>query len=309
MSTDLLPYRVHVPDADLADLRERLRRTRWPEAATVPGWTQGVPRDHLQDLCRYWADGYDWRIVEARLNAVPQYRTTLDGLDIHVLHARSPHTGALPLIVTHGWPGSVLEYLDMIRPLTDPPAYGGTVEDAFDVVIPSLPGYGFSGKPTTSGWNVERIAGAWAQLMTRLGYDRYGAAGSDWGTSITSALAAQDAEHVAGIHLIPPLAGPDPDTPDLTDAERAAPPAPRCSPRRCRSPPGDGRPATTPTSDTGPSTTEAATSPPWRCPTSSSTTCAPSSAGFGDPTNPSSRPLPEPQQHPTLTLLAPRDSV
>ncbi len=124
--------------------------------------------------------------------------------------------------MTHGWPGSVLEYLDMIPPLTDPPAYGGTVEDAFDVVIPSLPGYGFSGKPTTSGWNVERIAGAWAQLMTRLGYDRYGAAGSDWGTSITSALAAQDAEHVAGIHLIPPLAGPDPDTPDLTDAERAA---------------------------------------------------------------------------------------
>lgn len=222
MPTDLSPYRVHVPDADLIDLRERLRRTRWPETATTPGWAQGVQLTWLQELCGYWAEEYSWRDVEARLNAVPQYLTRLDGLDVHVLHARSPHPGAMPLILSHGWPGSVLEYLELVPALTDPPAHGGVAEDAFDVVIPSLPGYGFSAKPATAGWGVERIAAAWAELMARLGYRRYGAAGSDWGTSISSLLGAQDGAHVVGIHLVPPLAGPDPGVSDRTDAERAA---------------------------------------------------------------------------------------
>jgi epoxide hydrolase len=223
VSRDLVHYRPHVPDAALLDLVERLRRTRWPERATAPGWSQGVPLDYLQDLCGYWADEYDWRAVEARLEAVPQYLAALDGLGIHVLHARSPHPDAMPLILTHGWPGSILEFLDLIGPLTDPPAHGGAPEDAFDIVIPSLPGYGFSEKPSTSGWGVERIARAWAQLMAHLGYKRYGAAGSDWGTSISALLGAQDGDHVAGIHLVPPLAGPDPSEPgDLTETERAA---------------------------------------------------------------------------------------
>jgi pimeloyl-ACP methyl ester carboxylesterase len=216
-SLDLRPYRVRVPEPDLADLRARLARTRWPEAAPAPGWAQGIPLDEVRELCRYWAEEYDWRAAEARLNAIPQYQVTVDGLRIHVLHARSPHPGALPLVLTHGWPGSVLELAGLAGPLTARPG------DAFDVVIPSLPGYGFSAKPAAPGWGVERIAAAWAQLMAGLGYSRYGAAGSDWGTSISSALGALDAEHVAGVHLIPPLAGPDPAAPgDLTDAEREA---------------------------------------------------------------------------------------
>jgi len=215
----LQPFHVRVPDADLTDLRGRLAGTRWPEPAPVLGWTQGVPLDVVRDLCRYWAEDYRWRAAEARLNAVPQYLARLGGLDVHVLHARSPHPGALPLVLTHGWPGSVLELVDLVGPLTDPkdPA------DAFDVVIPSLPGYGFSAKPTTPGWGVERIAAAWAELMAGLGYSRYGAAGSDWGTSVSSSLAVADPEHVAGIHLIPPLAGPDPEADGgLTAAEREA---------------------------------------------------------------------------------------
>ncbi|SHN06052.1 epoxide hydrolase family protein [Cryptosporangium aurantiacum] len=203
---------IHVPDAELEDLRQRIRATRWPEPSPAPGWTQGFPLDQLRELCDYWADEYDWRATESRLNAVPQFRTTVKGLEIHFLHARSPHEHAFPLILTHGWPGSVLEYLDLIGPLTD---------HGFDVVLPSLPGYGFSGKPTEPGWGVERTAEAWAQLMRELGYDRYGAAGSDWGTSVSSALGVLDPEHVAGIHLVPPLAGPDPDQ-QLTDAERVA---------------------------------------------------------------------------------------
>jgi pimeloyl-ACP methyl ester carboxylesterase len=210
-------FRVCVPESDLLDLRARLAHTRWPEAAPAPGWTQGVPLDVMRDLCRYWASDYRWRDAEARLNAYPQYLVDLDGVRIHVLHARSARPGALPLVLTHGWPGSVLELVDLVGPLTDPG------EDAFDVVIPSLPGYGFSSRPTQRGWGVERIAAAWARLMADLGYDRYGAAGSDWGTSVSSALGAMDAEHVVGIHLVPPLAGPHPATADaLTDAEREA---------------------------------------------------------------------------------------
>ncbi|GAA5110432.1 epoxide hydrolase family protein [Pseudonocardia adelaidensis] len=210
------PFRIDVSDAELKDLRDRLRRTRWPEPGTAEGWTQGVPLAHLQELCAYWADGYDWRATEARLNALPQFRTEIDGLGIHFLHVRSSDPDALPLVLTHGWPGSVVEFLDAIALLTEP-------LDAFHVVVPSLPGYGWSDRPARSGWNLERIAAAWTQLMARLGYERYGAAGSDWGTSVTAWIGKLDPAHVAGIHLVPPLGAPDPATlDDLTPGERAA---------------------------------------------------------------------------------------
>jgi pimeloyl-ACP methyl ester carboxylesterase len=212
-----------VPDADLADLQDRLRRTRWPDQETVDDWSQGAPLAWVQDLCQYWASGYDWRAREARLNSFPQFRTTIDGLDLHFLHVRSPHDGALPLILTSGWPGSVTEFSHVIGPLTDPAADGGDPADACHVVCPSLPGYGFSGKPAGTGWNVQRIAAAWARLMARLGYRRYGAQGSDWGTSVTTSLGQQDAAHLAGIHVMPPIAPPDPATlDDLTEAERVS---------------------------------------------------------------------------------------
>ena len=218
-----MPFAIAVPEAELADLRERLQRTRWPEAETVDDWSQGVPLAYLRELCAYWADGYDWRATERRLNAFPQFRTEIDGLGIHFLQVRSPHPDALPLVITHGWPGSIVEFLNVIGPLTDPTAHGGEAADAFHVVCPSLPGYGFSDKPAGPGWDVERIAAAWAVLMARLGYERYGAQGSDWGTSISASIGQQDAEHVVGIHLTPPLAPPDPDTlDDLTDRERGA---------------------------------------------------------------------------------------
>jgi epoxide hydrolase len=223
MGQEILPFRIEVPDAELADLRWRLRQTRWPEREPVADWSQGVPLAYLRGLCDYWADSYDWRATEARLNALPQFRTEIDGLRVVFAHARSPRPDALPLILTHGWPGSVVEFLKVIGPLADPAAYGGNDGDAFHVVCPSLPGYGFSGKPERTGWGVERIARAWAVLMERLGYSRYGAAGSDWGTSVSTLLGQHDRTHVAGVHLIPPLAGPDPATlDDLTDAERAA---------------------------------------------------------------------------------------
>jgi pimeloyl-ACP methyl ester carboxylesterase len=216
-------FRIAVPAHALDDLRTRLRATRWPERETVEDWSQGVPLGYLQGLCAYWADGYDWRATEARLNGLPQYRTELDGVGIHFLHVRSPHPDALPLVITHGWPGSIVELLDVIGPLTDPPAHGGDAADAFHVVCPSLPGYGFSDKPAHPGWGVERIARAWTELMARLGYERYGAQGSDWGTSVSTLVGQQDPAHVVGIHLTPPLAPPDPATfDDLTGAERAA---------------------------------------------------------------------------------------
>jgi pimeloyl-ACP methyl ester carboxylesterase len=217
------PFRIDVPEAELRDLRERLERTRWPEAETVGDWSQGVPLAYLRDLCAHWARAYDWRATEARLNALPQFRTELDGLGIHLIHVRSPEPDALPLVLSHGWPGSVIEYLDVLGPLTDPAAHGGDRADAFHVVLPSLPGYGFSDKPSAAGWNVIRIARAWAALMERLGYDRYGAAGGDWGTSISACLGQEDPQHVAGVHLVPPLAPPDPATfDDLTEREQAA---------------------------------------------------------------------------------------
>jgi epoxide hydrolase len=216
-------FRIEVAETELKDLRARLRGARWPERETVEDWSQGVPLDYLRELCRYWADAYDWRATEARLNALPQFRATIDGLGIHFLHVRSPHAGALPLVITHGWPGSIVEFLDAIGPLTDPPAHGGDASDAFHVVCPSLPGYGFSDKPAQPGWGIERIAAAWTALMSQLGYERYGAQGSDWGTSISATIAKLDPAHVAGIHLTPPLAPPDPETlDDPTERERAA---------------------------------------------------------------------------------------
>jgi epoxide hydrolase len=211
-------FRVDVPEAQLDDLRDRLARTRWPEPSTVDGWTQGVPLDYAQELCAYWADGYDWRRCEAELNALPQFVTGLDGggddsLDIHFLHVRSPSPQAVPLLLTHGWPGSVVEFLDVVGPLSE----------TFHVVAPSLPGYGFSAKPAVSGWGVERIATAWAQLMDRLGYDRWVAAGGDWGSIITSALGSAAPDGLAGIHLTMPTAPRPPagSVPTLTAAEEA----------------------------------------------------------------------------------------
>ncbi|MFI5587612.1 epoxide hydrolase family protein [Amycolatopsis sp. NPDC051758] len=209
----ITPFRIEVPDADLDDLRARLRGTRWPEAEPVADWSQGTPLAYLRPLCEYWAAGYDWRATEARFNRFPQYRTEIDGLGIHFLHVRSSSRDALPLLLTHGWPGSFLEFGKVIEPLSE----------EFHLVIPSLPGYGFSDKPASAGWGIERIAAAWASLMARLGYARYGAQGGDWGTSITTSLAQQDAAHLAGIHLNPPIAAPDPATfDDLTASERAS---------------------------------------------------------------------------------------
>jgi pimeloyl-ACP methyl ester carboxylesterase len=217
------PFPLAVPDRDLDDLRERVRRARWPEPATVDDWSQGVPLDYLQDLCAHWADGYDWRATEARLNRWAPQKVAAGGIGIHLLHARSPEPAALPLVLTHGWPGSVVEFLDVLGPLSDPAAHGGDPADAFHVVCPSLPGYGFSDKPARPGWGVERTADAWASIMAGFGYDRYGAAGSDWGTTISTLLAQRDRAHVAGILVVPPLAAPDPATlDDLTPAERRA---------------------------------------------------------------------------------------
>jgi pimeloyl-ACP methyl ester carboxylesterase len=202
MTAELVPFRIDVPDCELADLRTRLAATRWPDAETVDDWSQGMPLSYAKELSEHWAHRYDWRATEARLNEVPQFVTEVDGVDLHFLHARSPHPGAKPLLLTHGWPGSVAEFLDVIGPLTDPP----DPADAFHVVAPSLPGYGFSGKPTTTGWTLERVAAAWVTLMGRIGYDRFFAHGSDWGSFITAILGHIAPEHVDGIHLVMPFA-------------------------------------------------------------------------------------------------------
>jgi len=194
------PFHVTFPQSDLVDLRRRIAATRWPQKENVSDATQGVQLATMQKLAQYWASNYDWRNVEARLNALPQFITTIDGLDIHFIHVRSKHPNALPVIITHGWPGSIIEQLKVIGPLTDPTAYGGKAEDAFDVVIPSLPGYGFSGKPTTTGWDPARIARAWAVLMTRLGYTRYVAQGGDWGNAVTETMALQTPPGLIAIH-------------------------------------------------------------------------------------------------------------
>jgi len=217
------PFRIETSDAELDDLRRRLRATRWPDAETVDDWSQGIPLAYVQEVCGYWADGYDWRKRETALNTWPQWKTEVDGCGIHFVHARSPHEDALPLVVTHGWPGSIVEFQKVIGPLTDPTAHGGDAADAFHVVCPSLPGYGFSDRPRETGWGVERIARAWSALMVRLGYPRYVAQGGDWGAMVTTCIAQQDAEHCAGVHLNMPIAPPDPETlNDLTSAEQSA---------------------------------------------------------------------------------------
>jgi pimeloyl-ACP methyl ester carboxylesterase len=194
------PFKINVPEADLADLRRRIQATRWPDRETVADTSQGVQLKTMQKLARYWATEYDWRQVEARLNALPNFVTEIDGLDIHFIHVRSKHENALPLIVTHGWPGSVIEQLKIIGPLTDPAAHGGKASDAFHLVIPSLPGYGFSGKPTAPGWTPIRIAQAWATLMQRLGYTKYVAQGGDWGNAVSEIMALQQPPGLLGIH-------------------------------------------------------------------------------------------------------------
>ena len=206
--TAIRPFRVHVSDKALKDLRRRIAATRWPDKETVADQSQGVQLAKLQELVRYWGNGYDWRKAEAKLNALPQFMTTIDGVDIHFIHVRSRHPNALPLIITHGWPGSVIELLKIIGPLTDPTAHGGRAEDAFDVVIPSMPGYGFSGKPTGTGWDPDHIARAWAELMKRLGYTRYVAQGGDWGAPISSAMARQAPAGLLGIHINLPATVP-----------------------------------------------------------------------------------------------------
>src|SRR4051812_5784725 len=232
LSNEILPFRVNVPDDALVDLRKRVLATRWPEKETVSDRSQGVQLAKLQELVRYWGTDYDWRKVEATLNALPQFITTIDGLDIRFIHVRSRQPNALPVIITHGWPGSVIEQLKIIGPLTDPTAHGGSAQDAFDVVIPSMPGYGFSGKPTATGWNPDRIARAWAELMKRLGYTRYVAQGGGWGSPVSSAMARQASTGLLGIHInlpatVPPevgvvLATGGPAPAGLSEKERAA---------------------------------------------------------------------------------------
>jgi pimeloyl-ACP methyl ester carboxylesterase len=229
-SEAIRPFHVNFPRAELSELRRRIKTTRWPDRETVADQSQGVQLAKLQELVRYWGTDYDWRKIETKLNALPQFVTTIDGVDIHFIHVRSRNANALPVIITHGWPGSVIEQLKIIDPLTNPIAHGGSAEDAFDVVIPSLPGYGFSGRPTGAGWDPDRIARAWAELMRRLGYTRYVAQGGDWGSPVSSAMARQTAAGLLGIHInlpatVPPevaaALGGGPVPAGLSDTERA----------------------------------------------------------------------------------------
>jgi pimeloyl-ACP methyl ester carboxylesterase len=221
-TSDIRPFQVDIPDEALDDLRRRVAATQWPEKETVTDQSQGVPLAMIQQLARYWMTDYDWRTCEARLNALPQFITELDGLDIHFLHVRSQHEDALPLIINHGWPGSIIEQLKLIEPLTDPTAHGGTAEDAFHLVIPSMPGYGFSGKPTGTGWGPERMARAWAELMSRLGYRGYVAQGGDWGAFVVDQLGLQAPEGLQAIHTNMPATVPA----DVDKASLAGDPPP-----------------------------------------------------------------------------------
>jgi len=220
--TSIRPFRIHVSNESLQDLRHRLQATRWPDKETVPDQSQGAPLARLQALVQYWGSAYDWRKAEAKLNALPQFVTNIDGVDIHFIQVKSKEKNALPLLITHGWPGSVFEFLGTIGPLTDPVAHGGNAADAFDVVIPSIPGYGFSGRPAAPGWGPEHVALVWTELMKRLGYTRYVAQGGDWGAVITTELARQAPPGLLGIHLNLPAAVP----PEVTAALAAGAPAP-----------------------------------------------------------------------------------
>ena len=214
------PFVISVDDDVLTDLQRRLRNTRWPEAEPVNDWSQGIPLAYVQEVCEYWADGYDWRTREAALNRFDQFTTTIDGLDVHYVHVRSPEPDAFPLLITHGWPGSIVEFHKVIEPLTNPAAHGGDPSTAFDVICPSLPGFGFSGKPTETGWGVGKIAETWIALMAELGYDRYGAQGGDWGAGITTAIGGVPDSGCVGIHLNMPSGRPGPDDVPETDLER-----------------------------------------------------------------------------------------
>jgi pimeloyl-ACP methyl ester carboxylesterase len=222
VETAIRPFRIQVAEAELVELRRRIMATRWPEKETVADHSQGVPLAMVRELSRYWATDYDWRNCEERLNAVPQFVTTIDGLEIHFIHVRSKHVGALPIIVTHGWPGSIIEQLKLIEPLTNPTAHGGSASDAFDVVIPSMPGYGFSGKPTSTGWGPERMGRAWAELMMRLGYTRYVAQGGDWGAFVVDQMGLQAPAGLLAIHTNMPATVPA----DVDKALQSGGPAP-----------------------------------------------------------------------------------
>ncbi|MFI7224180.1 epoxide hydrolase family protein [Nonomuraea angiospora] len=220
-STEILPFRIDIPQADLDSLRDRLARTRWPDELPDVGWTYGVPVGYLKGLAEYWRTSYDWREHEKRLNDFPQFTTTIDGQNIHFLHVRSPEPDALPLIITHGWPGSIVEFMDVIGPLTDPRAHGGDPADAFHVIAPSIPGFGFSGPTRETGWDLSRIARAWAELMRRLGYQRYGAQGGDTGSVVSPELARIDSEHVVGVHVNGSLGFPTGDPAELAGLSEA----------------------------------------------------------------------------------------
>tara|TARA_R110002110_G_scaffold406421_1_gene626266 strand:+ start:67318 stop:68469 length:1152 start_codon:yes stop_codon:yes gene_type:complete len=223
LSNAITPFEVAIPESALAELKARLATTRWPEAELTDDWSQGLPLAYAQELAAYWAQDYDWRRFETRLNQWPQFKTTIDDIDIHFIHRTSPHPDALPLIISHGWPGSVVEFHKIIDALADPVAHGGRAEDAFHVVVPSLPGYGFSSKPAATGTNVEMIGKLWGKLMARLGYDRYVAQGGDWGSLITQNMGMTETTHCAGIHITMPIVAPDPDTFDqLTPQEQGA---------------------------------------------------------------------------------------